>query len=263
MKRLEQIQIDVLDSVRSTAEFMRKAQLEFEADKIEFKGTDDLVSYVDKQAEERLIAACKSILPQAGIIAEESGEADRKTDLNWIIDPLDGTTNFIHGLPIWSISLALVDKLDPILGIVFDVPGNELFSAIKGGGTYLNGEAVFKNNAQTIQESLIGTGFPYSNFDMKGDYMSLFEAVEQKSRGVRRLGSAAIDLAWTACGRFAGFYETGLQSWDVAAGALLIQEAGGKVSDFSGGEDWLFGRQIVATNDVVHDELLRIISKYY
>jgi myo-inositol-1(or 4)-monophosphatase len=202
------------------------------------------------------------LAPEAGFIAEE-GTGERKEGLNWIIDPLDGTTNFVHGLPCYCISIGLANGSDMLVGVVLEVTRNECFSAWKGGGAWLNGKAILVSQRRRLQESLLATGFPYDDFDKEAAYMELLRALMHNSRGIRRLGSAAADLAYVACGRFEAFYEYGLNPWDVAGGALLVREAGGTVTDFGNGDDWLFGEELLASNGHIHGELIGPIGKFF
>jgi myo-inositol-1(or 4)-monophosphatase len=257
------LQKQVIAVAQEVGDFIRKEALSFsKTHHTEFKGKNNLVSYVDKEAEKILVEQLSKLLPEAGFIAEE-GTGERKIDgLNWVIDPLDGTTNFIHGLPIYSISIALIDEQEDILlGIVHEVNHKECFYALKGGGAWLDGERIFVSETSMLSESLIATGFPYYHEDLKG-YLHLLYEFLTKSHGFRRIGSAAVDLAYVACGRFEAFYEQNLNPWDVAAGALLVTEAGGKVSDFKNGSNFIFGKQILATGRI-HKEMLEVISDYH
>jgi len=244
------------------AVFIRTEAARFTEASVESKSLNNLVSYVDKTAETRLVEGLGRLLPEAGFIAEE-GTGVRKEGLNWIIDPLDGTTNFVHGLPCYCISIGLANGNDMLVGVVLEVTRNECFSAWKGGGAWLNGTAIHVSRRAHLQESLLATGFPYDDFGKEAQYMDLLRALMHNSRGIRRLGSAAADLAYVACGRFEAFYEYGLNPWDVAGGALLVREAGGTVTDFRNGDEWLFGEELVASNGHIHDELIGPIGKYF
>ncbi|NQY08345.1 MAG: inositol monophosphatase [Flavobacteriales bacterium] len=234
----------------------------FNSTNIETKGKNDFVTHVDKMAEEAIIKSLKGFLPEAGIIAEESGK-DEKEHFNWIIDPLDGTTNFIHGIPTFCVSIALKHDSEIVLGVVYEINGDECFSAIKDGGSFLNGEKISVTNTKQLPNALIATGFPYTKFDLIEPYMATFKEMVEKSRGVRRLGSAAADLAYVACGRFDGFFEYGLNAWDVAAGSLIVIEAGGMVTDFKESTNYLWGGEIIATNNKTHLETSKIISSHF
>jgi len=254
----------VIAITKKTGTFIRTEGQSFDASKIEHKGLNDLVSYVDKTAEEQLVASLKEILPEAGFITEEGTAQEKHEVYNWIIDPLDGTTNFIHGLPVFCISIALLEHNEPILGVVYEINQDECFYATKGGGTFLNGNSLQVSKIEKLQDSLICTGYPYTDFGLLQDYLQLLGAFMGKSHGVRRLGSAAADLAYVAAGRFEGFFEYNLKPWDVAAGVLLVQEAGGRVSLFNGTADNpVFGKETLATNNLVHDEVCHLISIYW
>lgn len=253
---------DVIVLVKETGEFIRQESRKFDDSKIEYKGKNDLVSYVDKEAEQKLVKGLSDILPGSGFIAEE-GTSSHKSDIyNWIIDPLDGTTNFTHGLPVYAISIALLKRGVLTLGIVYEINRDECFHAIKGQGAFLNHSPIQVSPAKTLDKSLLATGFPYYNFDQMRQYLMIINDFMQSTHGLRRMGSAAVDLAYTACGRFEGFFEYNLNAWDVAAGALLVQEAGGKVTDFKGGSEYIFGREIVAGN-VTQPQMLETIQKHW
>lgn len=244
------------------AGFIRAESLRFTEASVESKSLNNLVSYVDKGAEQRLVDGLSKLWPGSGFIAEE-GTGSRAADLNWIIDPLDGTTNFVHGIPCYCISVGLERDNAVVLGVVLEVTRDERFSAWKGGGAFLNGKPIRVSQRRILQESLLATGFPYDDFGREAQYMQLLRELMHGSRGIRRLGSAAADLAYVACGRFEAFYEYGLNPWDVAAGALLVQEAGGQVTDFRNGSNWLFGEEIVASNAAIHGELIGPIGKFF
>lgn len=244
-------------------EFIRKECEAFDLDHVEKKGKNDLVSYVDKEAETRLVRELKAILPSAGFITEEGTTEQVKAKYRWVIDPLDGTTNFIHGLPIFSISIALMEEDQVILGIVYEVNRQECFHAIRGQGAWCNEAKIQVSQAATIGDSLLATGFPFHNFEKLNQYLSILNELMKNTHGLRRMGSAAVDLAYVACGRYEGYFEYNLNPWDVAAGTLLVEEAGGRVTDFSGGDQFTFGRELVSGNPGVHEELLSIIKKFW
>ena len=224
------------------------------------KSANNLVTHVDHTAEDRLVEALERLLPDAGFIAEE-GSGEQRDRFNWVIDPLDGTTNFVHGVPCYCISIALLDGTEPLLGVVHEVTRDERFTAWKNGGAWLNGQRIRVSDRKQLQESLLATGFPYDDFGYEAEYMDLLRELMHRTRGIRRLGSAAADLAYVACGRFEAFYEYGLNSWDVAAGVLLVREAGGRVSGFLPSKDPVFDEEIVASNSAIHDELLEVIER--
>ncbi len=224
-----------------------------------YKGLNDLVTYVDKESEERIVEELTKLLPNADILAEEGQYPIKKSKLKWVIDPLDGTTNFVHGIPAYAISIALLDNDEPLVAVVFDVEREECFSAFKEGGAFLNGEKIEVSKSQKLSECLMATGFPVTVFDKSSRLLKITESFIRETHGVRRIGSAALDLAYVSCGRFDGFFEYNLNAWDVAAGVLLVLEAGGNVSDFKGGDNYIFGKEILAANSV-HSEMLQLIS---
>lgn len=247
----QELTLQVCEIARNVGQFMAEERKTFDDSKIETKGVHDLVSYVDKTSEIRIINELQKLLPEAGFIAEEGTNDKRGERFNWVIDPLDGTTNYIHGLPIYSVSIALLDNNDLVSGVVYEVGHNECFYAWKNGGAFLNGQTIRVSNRAETGNALLATGFPYSDFSRLDAYVEMFKWAMTNARGVRRLGSAAADLAYVACGRFDAFWEYDLKPWDVAAGALIVSEAGGNVSDYKGGSDYLFGKEIVATNGII------------
>jgi len=230
---------------------------------VEYKGIHNLVTYVDKKSEDILITELRKMLPEAGFIAEEDDKLATAERYNWIVDPLDGTTNFIHKIPLYAISIALNDGDETILGVVYEINLQECFYAWKNGPALLNGNEISVSKTVLLDNSLVATGFPYYDYSQLDPYLALFKDLMQSSRGVRRLGSAAVDLAYVAAGRFELFYEYGLNSWDVAAGALIVKQAGGHVTRFHGDADFVFGKEIVASNHLVHDEFLEKLNRYF
>ncbi|NMM46788.1 inositol monophosphatase family protein [Marinigracilibium pacificum] len=248
--------------IHDVGQFILNESKSFDFDNVEKKGFNDLVSYVDKQAEKQLVDRLMALLPEAGMIAEE-GTLDKKGEkYNWIIDPLDGTTNFTHGLPVFAVSVALMEDNELIAGFIYEPNRDEFFHAVKGQGAFMNESPISVSKIPTLSDSLVATGFPYYDFGKINDYVKILMTFMQKSHGVRRMGSAAIDLAYVSCGRFEGFFEYNLQPWDVAAGALIVKEAGGNVTDFSGGENFVFGKEILAGNSA-HPEMLDTIRNYW
>jgi myo-inositol-1(or 4)-monophosphatase len=247
---------------RETGKFILSEVEKIKTENVEIKGKHNFVTYVDKTSEARIVERLQQILPEAGFIAEEGTSSRRGEKFNWVIDPLDGTTNFIHGLPPFSISIALTEGPEVVVGVVYEIMLGECFYAWKGGKAFVNGREISVTAIDKVDDSLIATGFPYSEFDVLKPFMGTLAYLMQHSHGVRRLGSAATDLAYVACGRFEGFYEWNLNPWDVAAGALIVQQAGGKVTDFSGGTNYVFGKEIVASNGCIHDEFRRVINEY-
>lgn len=253
---------EVCNIATRTGEFIKKESAGFNADDAMLKGQHDFVSYVDIEAEKLLTAGLADLLPQAGFIAEEGTGEAAESGLNWIIDPLDGTTNFMHGLPVYSISIGLVKDDMILLGIILNVPGDELFYAYNKGGAWLNGQRIFVSQSDNLNDSLIATGFPFKDYDRLGAFMGSLEFFIRHTRGVRRMGSAAVDLAYVACGRYDGFYEYGLNRWDVAAGIIIIREAGGKASDFSGNMGDIDGSEIIASNNNIFDIFSLEVSRH-
>jgi myo-inositol-1(or 4)-monophosphatase len=242
--------------------FIRKEAEIFDINCTERKGLNDFVSYVDKGAEKLLVERLSRILPDAGFITEEGTSTKVGVKYCWVIDPLDGTTNFLHGFYPYAVSIGLMEYDEVIAGVVYEVGKNETFTAFRDGGARMNGHPINVSKVTTLADSLIATGLPYSDFHRLGPYMESLTYLCRHSQGIRRLGSAATDLAYVACGRFEGFYEYGLHPWDIAAGMLLVREAGGKVSDFSGNEKNLGGDEIVAASSLVFTEFLERVSKF-
>lgn len=256
---LEKITAEINLLVTRVAEYIAEQRVGFTLDHVSDKGINQLVSYVDLEAEKQLVKDLGTIFPEAGFITEENTSDKGRAEYNWIIDPLDGTTNFIHAVPVYSISVGLAKGEELLAGVVYEIGRKELFAAWKGGGAWCNGERIRVSEEKHLQKSLMATGFPYYDFEQMEAYIDTLKQLMKSTHGLRRLGSAAVDLAYVACGRFEGFFEYGLNPWDVAAGCLLIQEAGGKVSDFKGGKDFVFGRSIIATNGNIQEEIEGII----
>ncbi|MDD4644808.1 MAG: inositol monophosphatase family protein, partial [Bacteroidales bacterium] len=230
---------------------------------IETKGKMDFVTDVDKQSEKQLLDGLALILPEAGFIAEEGTYTQRGKKFNWIVDPLDGTTNFIHGVFPFSVSIALMEDEELVAGVIYDPLQDECFSAWKGGPARLNGKTIHTSQRASLSEALVATGFPYTDFSLIDPYMASLKDIMGCTHGIRRLGSAAMDLAYVACGRYDAFWEYHLKPWDVAAGTLIIRQAGGQVNDFHGGDNYLFGETYVASNGLIHKEFLDLLKKYF
>jgi len=229
---------------------------------VEVKGIHNFVTEVDKAAEAMIIDRLKFLVKDAGFIAEEGTLQTRGERYNWVIDPLDGTTNFIHGAPPVAVSIALVEDSRPVVGVIYEIWMKESFFAWKGSAAYLNDTEIRVSDIALVKDALIATGFPYYNFDRFKGFMDTMDYFFLNTHGVRRMGSAATDLAYVACGRYDGFYEYNLSPWDVAAGALIVTQAGGKVTDFSGGDNYLFGHEIVAANNRVHGAFLNDVARF-
>ncbi len=259
---LHKITLNIIDCAKTVGEFIRTERKTFSYSNVEVKGLNDLVSYVDKTSEKLLVEKLSLILPEAGFIVEENTKSEIK-DYNWIVDPLDGTTNFIHGIPCYAISIALEHKGEVIIGVVYEVAQNECFWAYKNGGAFLNGNKISVSDRKTLSDSLIATGFPIYNFSRLDNYITTLTYLMKNTHGIRRIGAAAADLCYLACGRVDAFFEYNLNSWDVAAGALIVKEAGGTVCDFNSQQNWLFGKEIMATNTYLQPVFKTIIQENF
>jgi myo-inositol-1(or 4)-monophosphatase len=230
---------------------------------IDAKGANDFVTRVDRESERSIIDILKNHTPDFDILTEETPPEDSHARCRWIIDPLDGTTNYIHGFPCFAVSIALEEERRMVLGVVLDPLREELFVTEKGKGALLNGCSITVTKRKELGECFLATGFPFREHTRIDPYLSVFREMFLRTSGVRRAGSAVLDLAYTACGRFDGFWEMGLSPWDVAAGSLLIQEAGGSVTDWDGGDDYLFGRTIVGSNGLIHRAMVATIQEHF
>ncbi|HKV94670.1 MAG TPA: inositol monophosphatase family protein [Candidatus Angelobacter sp.] len=223
---------------------------------IEYKGEVDLVTKADRAAEKMIVERIRKQWPEHDLMAEEGSRRETGSDFRWYVDPLDGTTNFAHGYPVFGVSMALEYKGERIAGVVFDPNRNEMFAAEKGSGAQLNGQPAHVSSTPLLKESLVATGFP-SHKRHKNPNINFYHQITLRSHGVRRAGSAALDLCYTACGRFDAYWEFNLNPWDTAAGVLLVEEAGGKVTNFSGGPFEISSREVLASNTLLHTEVLR------
>jgi len=255
--------IKVIEICKTVGNYIYNENCKITKDNLEIKGKHDFVTYVDKTSEKLLVDALLKLIPEAGFIAEENTSDKVGDEYNWIVDPLDGTTNFIHGVPLYAISIALKQNNEIVIGVVYEINLKECFYAWKGSEAFLNGKQIEVSKNKSINDSLIATGFPYYDYARLTEYMNIFTYLLQNSRGVRRLGSAAVDLAYVACGRFEAFYEYGLRPWDVAAGAFIVQQAGGNNYDFEGGNNYIFGKEIISCNPYITDEFLNVCKKYF
>jgi myo-inositol-1(or 4)-monophosphatase len=251
-------------AARKAGSIINRAAIDVERLTITAKGINDFVTEVDQAAEQAVIETVLTAYPGHGILAEESGRLHgaKHSEYLWIIDPLDGTTNFIHGLPVYAVSIALAHRGKVEQAVVFDPTRNDLFVASKGRGAFLNDRRLRVSKRTRLAESLIGTGFPFRKGDNFKRYVEMFEQVMEHCAGVRRPGAAALDLCYVAAGWYDGFFETGLSPWDVAAGSLIITEAGGLVGNFTGEADFLYQREAVAGNPKIYAQLVQMLKPY-
>lgn len=254
---------DVLKVTGEAAEFIHSQAGKVKEQDIEIKSRNSLVSYVDKEAEKILVAGLSKIIPDSGFITEEDTVEQIESEYTWIIDPLDGTTNFLQQIPIYSVSIGLLHNDELVLGVVSDVERKETFYAWKGGGAWCNGKRIYVSSRTNVADAVVATGFPYASRDLLPQLEAVFDYFLQHARGIRRLGSAAIDLAYVACGRFDAYYETSLNAWDISGGIILVEEAGGVVTGFSGKRDMLKSGQVIAAPPVIHQSVLDNIKSIF
>lgn len=249
-------------AAREAGKIINRASQDVGSLKIQTKDYNDFVSEVDRSAEEAIINILKEAYPTHGFYGEESGKTNVDAESIWIIDPLDGTTNFLHNFPCYCVSIALQERGVLTQAVIYDPVHNDLFTATKGRGAFLNDKRIRVTNRSKLQDSLISTGFPFKDFSYLDTYLEIFKDMAKKTSGLRRPGSAALDLAYVAAGYTDGFFEINLSPWDIAAGALLVQEAGGIVGDFEGNESWLRTGNIVAGNPKVFGQMLQVIAPH-
>lgn len=249
-------------AAREAGKIINRASQDVGSLKIQTKDYNDFVSEVDRSAEEAIINILKEAYPTHGFYGEESGKTNLDAESIWIIDPLDGTTNFLHNFPCYCVSIALQERGVLTQAVIYDPVHNDLFTATKGRGAFLNDKRIRVTNRSKLQDSLISTGFPFKDFSYLDTYAEIFKDMAKKTAGLRRPGSAALDLAYVAAGYTDGFFEINLSPWDIAAGALLVQEAGGIVGDFEGNESWLRTGNIVAGNPKVFGQMLQVIAPH-
>ena len=252
----------VLNLVNKTSSFIASEYGKVGANEIETKDHNSLVSYVDKTAEEILVEGLSSIIPGCGFITEED-TVDQIEEYTWIIDPLDGTTNFLYNIPHFSVSVALQHKGELVLGVVADVMRKENYYAWKGGGAFMNGKAISVSPRTKFSECIIATGFPYESFYDKKPYFAMMEKVMNHARGLRRFGSAALDMAYVSNGRFDAFYETSINAWDVAAGIIICREAGAVLSDYHGGDKYYTGSTIIVANPSIQKIIVEHTKEFF
>ena len=249
-------------AARKAGSIITRASFDLDRLTVRRKQHNDFVTEVDHAAEDAIIRTLRDAYPSHAFLGEESGASApaAQTDYLWIIDPLDGTTNFLHGFPQYCVSIALRHKGVLQQGVIYDPNRNELFTATRGAGAFLNDRRIRVSGTDRLEDSLIGTGFPFREFAHFDEYLRMFGEITRRVAGVRRPGAAALDLAWVAAGRTDGFWEMGLSPWDMAAGALLVREAGGMVGDFDGGEGFLDSGRVVAANAKVFAPLLQALA---
>lgn len=244
----------VCDLARETGEWIAARRENFTFADVEFKGDQNMVSYVDKTAEKMIVERLRELTPDAGYITEEGTASARREQRIWIIDPLDGTTNFIHGLPPYCVSIALMEGDELVLGVVYEITLRELFHSWKGGKSYLNGKEITVSAVDKLENALIAVGFSYATINEVDDFLDSIAYFARKTNGFRRIGSATADLVYVACGRFDAFSQVKLSPWDVAAGALIARNAGAVVCDYSGGDNYIFGQEIIASNPYIYPQ---------
>lgn len=260
-EELEKLCEGIIPPIKEVGNYIRRECGRIHAEDVETKSLNSLVSYVDQEAELRLVKIMSAALPDAGFLTEEETIVAGSNSLRWVIDPLDGTTNFLHQLPFYSISIALEIKGEIALGIILECNSMDCYYSWKAGGAFLNGKTISVSRNKLLEDCLLATGFPYFNFDQLDAYFEALRFFMKGCRGIRRFGSAALDLAFVASGKFDGFFETNLNPWDVSAGVLLVKEAGGVVTDFNLKDNAQSGVQILATNGLIHDQMIEPLKK--
>lgn len=253
---------NAVKAARRAGTIINRASQDVGSIKVHSKNYNDFVSEVDHAAERAIIKTLQEAYPDHGFIGEESGDDRTDAEHVWIIDPLDGTTNFLHGYEQYSVSIALMSRGHLEQAVVYDPSRNDLFTATRGRGAFLNDKRIRVSNRAKLQSAMIGTGFPFRDFKHLDTYLDMFKDMIKNTAGLRRPGSAALDLAYVAAGWFDGFWEIGLSKWDIAAGALLVQEAGGIVGDFEGNETWINTGNIVAGNPKVFSQMLQVLTPH-
>ncbi len=257
---MEELYNLAVETAKSAGDYIQ--QQVSQVKQVDHKGRADLVTNIDRESEAMIVEAIGERFPEHAIIAEEKDYEKRDHDYRWVIDPLDGTTNFVHGYRHYAVSIGLHVKREPVIGVVYDPANEELFTAIRGQGAFLNGTKISVSKTNQLENSMLVTGIPYDMDEHWHRSFDLFKAFYYRTHGVRRDGSAALDMCYVASGRFDGFWEYNLHPWDVAAAMLIVQEAGGRVSDFKNGRSSIFDTEILATNGSVHTNMLDVIQAY-
>ncbi|WP_102407733.1 inositol monophosphatase family protein [Parabacteroides bouchesdurhonensis] len=262
MKDLNLLCSQVRIIAHHAGEYLKKERKQFSATKVEEKSAHNYVSYVDKAAEQMIVEQLKTLMPEAGVIAEEGSGSHSSEEYCWVIDPLDGTTNYIHDMAPYCVSIALRKNGETLLGVVYEVHRDECFHAIKGGKAYLNDKVIQVSEISTLEKSFVALGFPYSFKSYHPLAVYLVDKLYGSSAGCRLLGSAAAELCYVAAGRFEARVEAFLGPWDIAAGAFILQQAGGVVTDFQGGNNWSDGEEVLASNGKIHTEMQALLASF-
>ncbi|MCR6667011.1 MULTISPECIES: inositol monophosphatase family protein [Methyloversatilis] len=249
-------------AARRAGQIITRASQDVDLLKVSSKRQNDFVTEVDRAAEDAIVGILREAYPDHAILAEESGESGPESEYRWIIDPLDGTTNFIHGMPQYAVSIALEHRGQMQSAVVFDPVRNEMFTASRGRGAFLNDRRIRVSRRAKLGEALLGTGFPYRVWDHVDAYLGMFKSLMEKTSGLRRPGAAALDLAYVACGRFDGFFEIGLSPWDIAGGSLLVSEAGGLVGNLQGETGYMESGNLVAATPRIYPAILQAIEPH-
>lgn len=255
---LNKVLKQVTDIANDIGVYLKTEQSKLKSSAVEMKGLRDYVSYVDKEAEKQLVSALQPIIANAGFVTEEDTVEQKEREYTWIIDPLDGTSNYVHGLIPYNVSIALTYKQETILGVVYDPVADEMFTAIKGDKARLNNEEISVSTRDELKNSFIGFGIPYQ-VDSKSKEVLKATWSYFGSASFRLVGAAAIELCFVACGRYDAFFHSGLSPWDVAAGAFILQQAGGKITDYKNGTNYIYGKEVVATNSLIHNDIMKQI----
>jgi len=261
MLNLETITEKVRELAIKTGAFLKEERVNFNRERVEEKNSHDYVSYVDKESERRIVACLSDILPEAGFIAEEGSGNLENEEYCWLVDPLDGTTNYIHNNAPYCVSIALRNKKELLVGAVYEVCRDECFWAWKGSKAYLNGEEIHVSDVSAMDTAFIALGFPYNYKEYKPMALHIVQELYGKVGGLRLQGAAAAEICYIAAGRFEARIESYLGPWDIAAGTLILMQAGGKVTDFEGGDTFYSGHQVLATNGKLHNQLLDVVKK--
>lgn len=256
-----QLDKEIQELLRKVGKYIHDEFKHFDFDRVAYKAAHNPFTDVDVAADKMLKQVCSQLIPESGFINEELGSQDLDSEYRWIIDPIDGTVNFMHGVPHFCISVALQHNEETVMGHIYQPVSDEMYVAMKGRGATLNGVPIQTSKRHSLETSVVATGFPYGSPDWIDNFLDKVYQVIKKVQGFRRMGSAALDLCYVASGRLDAFFEYQLNPWDVAAGALIVEEAGGKVSDFKGGNDYIFGGQVVSSNGTVHQELMNTLQK--